>query len=75
MISFWRLVLVFEMSLAGDDHSHVVFLAVVDAVLVMYRAARVNHAGNACLVGYLDAVGEREEGVACHHGSVEVESE
>ena len=63
------------MPVAGDGHSHVVLLAVVDGVLVVDGAAGVCHGDDAGLVGNLYTVGKGEEGVAGHDGSVEVEAE
>ena len=65
----------FKVSLACYCHTHVVLLAEVDAVLVVDAAAGMGHGHDAGLVGYLHAVGEGEEGVAGHDGTVEVEVE
>jgi len=51
----------FEMPETGDDHRHVYFVAIVDAVLVLDGATGVDHSGDACFVGDLDAIGEWKE--------------
>ena len=63
------------MTLTRDGHTHLVLLAVVDAILIVDAAAGMCHSHNAGLVGYLHAVGEGEEGVAGHHSPVKVEAE
>ena len=63
------------MSETGEQHCHAVRVAVVDALLVAYRAARLNHGVDALLVGDFDAVAEREERIRRHHGPRQVEPE
>ena len=65
----------FEVTFACYCHAHSVLLTVVDGILVVDGAARMCHGYDACLVGNLHAVGEREESVGSHHCAVEVEAE
>ena len=41
----------FEVAEAGNDHAHLILLAVIDAVLVVDGAAGVGHGGDAGLMG------------------------
>ena len=45
--------LMFKMAEAGDDHGHVCFVAIVDAVLVLDGSAWMDHGGDTCFVGDL----------------------
>lgn len=67
--------LVAEVTEAGEDHSHSVSLAVVDALGVADGAAGLDNILDACAVGYFNAVGEGEESVGSHCGALEVETE
>ena len=55
-------------------HAHALGIAVVDAVLVLDRAARLDDCGDACFVGDGDTVREREEGVGSHDSAFQVEA-
>jgi len=57
-----------EMSGAGEDHRDAELVGGVDRELVVHRAAGLDDRLDAVLRGHLDAVGEGEEGVACHDG-------
>ena len=58
-----------EVAYAGEDHAHALGIAVVDAVLVLDRAARLHHCGDPCFVGDGNAVREWEEGVGSHNST------
>ena len=64
----------FEVAHAGKHHAHALRIAVVDAVLVLDRAAWLHHCGDACFVGDGYAVREREEGVGSHDSTFQVEA-
>ena len=63
-----------EVAYAGEHHAHALGIAVVDAVLVLDRAARLHHCGNACFGGDGDTVRKREEGVGSHDSTFQVEA-
>ena len=63
-----------EVAYAGEHHAHALGIAVVDAVLVFDRAARLHDCGDACFVGDGNAVGEWEEGVGSHNSTFQVEA-
>ena len=63
-----------EVADAGDDHGYAVGVAVVNGVLVADGSSGLYHGVDSGLMGYLDAVGEGEEGVGGHDSSVKVEA-
>jgi hypothetical protein len=65
----------FEMAFACNNHSHLVILAEVDAVLVMDGASRMDNTRDTCLMGDFDTIGEGEEGIAGHDSPIKVETE
>ena len=66
---------VFEVAHAGFDHGEAVCIAIFDRFGIAHRATGLYGCVDTCLVGNLDTVGEGEECVARHDGSVKVESE
>ena len=64
----------FEVAYTRQHHAHALGIAVVNAVLVLDRAPRLDHCGNACFMGDGYAVWEREEGVGGHDRTIEVEA-
>ena len=56
-----------EMSETGEQHCHAVRVAVVDALLVAYRAARLNHGVDALLVGDFDKKYTGNAGRSCFY--------
>ena len=65
----------FEVTDTGGDHGHSVSIAVVNSLLVADRAAGLDHCSDACLVGYFNTVGKREEGIGSHYSAIEVKPE
>lgn len=66
--------LVFEVTFTRNGHTHMVLLAEIDRVLIVDASSGMSYGYDTSLVGYLNAVGEGEEGIACHYSSVEVET-
>ena len=60
------LVLMFEVADTCQHHAHALGIAVVNAVLVLDRAPRLYHRGDACFMGDGYAVWEGEKGVGGH---------
>src|SRR5690606_6096770 len=60
---------------SGEHHCHVVIIAEANGILIFNRPPGLNDSFDACAMGDLDAVGEREEGIGGHHTSLKVESE
>src|SRR5215208_1240767 len=60
-----RVLLVQEMASPGEDHRQAVMVRRLHDLIVAHGAARLYDGLNASLRQRLDAVGEREEGVAC----------
>lgn len=58
----------------GRDHSYVVLVAVVDAILITNRAAGLYHRRNTRLTRNFDAIGEREKCIGSHNGPVQIKS-
>ena len=65
----------FKMPCAGKYHAHAFGVAVFDAVFVFDRASGLDHRIDAYFVGDLHAICKREERVARHHTSFQVEAE
>jgi hypothetical protein len=55
-----------EVPHAGEHHRHAALVGGGDDLLVAHRAAGLDHAGRACVDHHVQAVAEREEGVAGH---------
>ena len=64
----------FEVANTCQHHAHTLGIAVVNAVLVLDRAPRLYHRGDACFMGDGYAVGEGEEGIGSHYGTFQVEA-
>ena len=63
------------MAQPGEQHRHAIGVAIVDALLVADRTARLDDGIHTLAMCDLDAVRKREEGIARHHGPVQVEPE
>lgn len=59
---------------AGCDHSHIMVVAELHAVVVAYGASGMDYGYNACFVGDFNAVGKREECIGGHHAAGEIEA-
>ncbi len=59
---------------ACQHHAHALGIAVVNAVLVLDRAPRLDHCADACFVGDGYTVWEGEEGIGGHDRTFQVES-
>ena len=66
--------LVLEMPCAGEDHGHVVLIAVPDRLIILHRSAGLDHDINAMLMRDLYAVGEGEESIRSHHTSAKIKA-
>ena len=62
----------FEVPYSGEDHRHIIRVAVADGVLVPDRATGLDHYVDAMLMGDLDAVGKRKECIGSHHASLKL---
>src|SRR6185437_1814176 len=62
-----------EMAHAGEHHRHVVLVGGGDHLGIAHRTTRLDHRADAGGRGRVDAVAEREEGVAGHHRAAHFE--
>lgn len=53
--------LVLEVSVTCDQHRHIMVIAVVDAIFIFYRTARMDDSSNACFVADLHAIRKRKK--------------
>ena len=67
--------LMFEMADSGGDHCNIVSVAVIYCLLVADRTAGLYHCRDSGLMCNLHAIGEGEECIGSHDGTIEVESE
>ena len=58
-----------EVPHTAEHHCHAAFVGRVDDFLVAHGAAWLDHAGCACIHHHIQAVTEREEGIARHDGT------
>ena len=65
----------FEMSETGCDHCHILFVAHVNGLLVVDRAARLDNSRDTRIGSQFHAIREWEEGITCHYCSLQVEVE
>ena len=63
-----------EVAYACKYHAHALGIAVVNAVLVLDRAARLHDCADACFMGDGYAVWEWEKGVGSHDSTFQVEA-
>ena len=59
-----------KMARAGKYHRHFIFVAIINAQLVLNGTTGLDNSGYACFVGNFDAIGKREKSVARHHGAL-----
>ena len=64
----------FKVADTSQHHAHALGIAVVNAVLVLDRAPRLYHRGDACFMGDGYTVREWEEGIRGHDGTFQVEA-
>ena len=57
----------------GEHHGHAAFVGGVYHFLIAHRAARLGHAGGACIDHHVQAVAKRKERVAGDHGALQSE--
>ena len=62
--------LMFEMSSSGHDHSHVVAIAKVNAILVLDRTTWLDNRSDTFLKGHFNAVGKGEKGITGHDSAL-----
>ena len=64
----------FKVTIACEDHGHVLLVAKVNGILVFDRAARLNHSRDPLLAGNLHTIGKREKGIGGHHSSFQIKT-
>src|SRR5688500_6741657 len=62
-------VLMFKMSDAGEHHGHVVGVAIINRILIFYRATGLYHRFDAYFTCYFHAIWEREKCIRSHNGA------
>ena len=63
-----------EMSGAGHVHRDLVFIAEINAQLILDRTSRLNYRLDSSFFRQCHTIGEREEGIGCHDRSVQIKS-
>ena len=63
------------MAFSGENHSHVMGVAIVNTQLILDRASGLNYSGNSGIICNFNTVGEGKERIACHNCPVEIKIE
>ncbi|MEY5022273.1 MAG: hypothetical protein RIS72_848 [Pseudomonadota bacterium] len=63
-----------EVAYTRKDHGHTALVGCSNDFWVTHRAARLNDAIGACVYHHIQAITEREEGVAGHHGILQAQA-
>ncbi len=64
----------FKVAVAGDEHGHIGFVAIIDAVLILDRSARMDDGGDAGLMCDLNTIRERKESFGGHDGTMQIKA-
>ena len=59
-----------EVSHAGKDHGHTVFIAGGNNFRVVARTAGLNNGFDSGFGSFVDAIAKREEGIGCDHSTM-----
>ena len=65
----------FKVSKSCGYHAEAMCIGTVHTLLVTDTASRLNHSSDTFIGSQFHTVGEWEEGVTCHHSTVQVETE